>query len=103
MHAAGAAGAIVAITDCSSNGNTTVFYGAACVDGSCITVTDAGAGADAYDANTTVFYGAACPDGSCLPPVEAGGDGQPDAAGDASTDAGDARSTDAPTDSNGSD
>jgi hypothetical protein len=32
-------------------------------------------GADANDANNTVFYGAPCLDGSCLPPEDAGTDG----------------------------
>lgn len=41
MHAAGAAGAVVAIADCSSS-PPQPFYGGACVGGSCI-VTDAGA------------------------------------------------------------
>jgi hypothetical protein len=111
MHAAGAAGAVVAIADCSSSGTpgTTVFYGAACVDGSCVTITDAGAtdagatdaGADAYDANGAVFYGAPCLDGSCLPSEDAGGDAQPEASQDASANGGDAGSADAPTDSSG--
>jgi hypothetical protein len=79
MHAAGAAGAVVAIGDCG--GSETPFYGAACIDGSCgVTVTDSGvdgndSGVDANDANIVVFYGAPCIDGSCLPPEDGGGDG----------------------------
>lgn len=103
MHAAGAAGAVVAIADCSSSGNVrdVAFYGAACVDGSCITTMDAGE--DAYDANTSVFYGAACPEGSCLPPVEAGNDAPADVAPDAGEDAADGGGGDAPADSSGTD
>jgi hypothetical protein len=101
MHAAGAAGAVVAIADCSSTGNTNtnVFYGAVCVGDACTIITDAEA--DAYDANTAVFYGAACPDGSCFPGPDAGGESEAAASPDAGGNGGDAGSTDAPADSNG--
>ncbi|HEX8792373.1 MAG TPA: hypothetical protein VF765_15570 [Polyangiaceae bacterium] len=87
MHAAGAAGAVVAISDCGSETRSTAFYGAPCIDGSCgVTVTDSGADA-ASDVNSGVFYGAPCVDGSCLPPEEAG---STDASGDAAEAGGDA-------------
>jgi hypothetical protein len=75
MHAAGAAGAVVAIGDCGGQETRSApFYGVACIDGSCnVVVTDSGA--DANDANATVFYGAPCFDGSCLPPEDASSDG----------------------------
>jgi hypothetical protein len=99
LHAAGAAGAVVAISDCSSDARSVAFYGAACIDGSCNVVTDSGA--DATDANPTVFYGAPCLDGSCLPPQDAGDAGSPEASVDAAEEAGDAGASDAPVDGNG--
>jgi hypothetical protein len=92
MHAAGAAGALVSISDCSSQPQSTAFYGAACLDGSCgVVVTDSGV--DANDANATVFYGSPCLDGSCLPPQDTGSDA-PEASADAGEDVEDAGNND---------
>ena len=94
MHAAGAAGAVVAISDCGSETRSVAFYGAPCIDGSCgVTVTDSGADA-ANDVNSGVFYGAPCIDGSCLPPEDAG---STDASADAA-EAGDGGTADAAAD-----
>ncbi len=83
MHAAGAAGAIVAISDCGGQESPQAFYGAPCVEGQCgVAITDSGA--DANDANSTVFYGAPCLDGSCVF-GDAGTDGS-DTSADASED-----------------
>jgi len=88
MHAAGAAGAIVAISDCGGQESPNQpFYGGSCVEGQCgVVMTDSGA--DANDANNTVFYGAPCLDGSCVF-GEAGADGS-EASADASEDVEDA-------------
>lgn len=90
MHAAGAAGAVVALADCSSGSSprAVAFYGAACLDdGGCGAIVDSGGGdggatVDAQDGSTAVFYGAPCLDASCVVP-EAGGDApSPDAGAD---------------------
>jgi hypothetical protein len=100
MHAAGAAGAIVAIGDCgsASEPRAVFFYGAACIDGSCgVIVTDSGVDANdanfANDTNIGIFYGAPCIDGSCLPPEDTG-TGAPDASTDSEADSGDAVTSD---------
>jgi hypothetical protein len=102
MHAAGAAGAVVAIGDCGGQEtHSTAFYGAACLDGSCVAMTDSGADAiNANDANGTVFYGAACLDGSCLPPQDAGSGG-PDAPADTADEVEDAGTNEGPGDAPG--
>jgi hypothetical protein len=106
MHAAGTAGAVVAIGNCGgSETHATPFYGAACIDGSCgVTITDSGTdtGFDANDANPIVFYGAppCIEDGSCFPPHDAGIDA-PDASTDGGEDYGDAVTSDAGDDSPG--
>lgn len=97
MHAAGAAGAVVAIGDCGGETHqSTAFYGAACIDNDCgVTVVDSGM--DANDASTGVFYGAPCIDGSCLPPPEDAGTGEADASADAGGDVADAPGSDGAT------
>jgi hypothetical protein len=101
MHAAGAAGAIVAISDCGQENPIQPFYGGSCVGDQCgVVMTDSGA--DANDANGTVFYGAPCLDGSCLPPQDAGTDGS-EASGDASEDVEDAGTRDGAGDGPGGD
>jgi hypothetical protein len=94
MHAAGAAGAVVAIGDCGGETHqSTAFYGAACIDNDCgVTVVDSGA-----DVNGSVFYGAPCIDGSCLPPPEDAGSGEADASADADGDVADAPTSDGAT------
>jgi hypothetical protein len=99
MHAAGTAGAVVAIGDCGGSQGVP-FYGAACVDGSCgAIVTDSGvtisdASVNANDASGIPFYGGACVDGSCIPPADAAKDA-PDASTDSGTDSWDAAASDA--------
>lgn len=97
MHAAGAAGAVVAIGDCGGQETRSVaFYGAACIDNDCgVTVVDSGM--DANDASTGVFYGAPCIDGSCLPPPEDAGAGEAEASSDAGGDVTDAPTSDGAT------
>jgi hypothetical protein len=107
LHAAGAAGAVVALADCSSTGNTrtTAFYGASCTGDACVQQEDSGVADSSYmdTWGTGIFYGAACVDGSCNPPdtgsaidaptdsrsanPEAGEAGESDAGSDASADA----------------
>jgi hypothetical protein len=101
IHAAGAAGAVVAISDCGlTDARGSAFYGAACIDtdGSCgVTITDSGADSGIYvnDANPIAFYGGApCLDGSCFPPEDASVDA-PDASTDGGEDSADAVTSDA--------
>jgi hypothetical protein len=78
MHAAGAAGAVVVLADCSQPAET-VYYGAPCVGGSC-SVVSSDAGSDSAwtdDGSSVVFYGS--------PPVAA----------DSGAEAGDATASDA--------
>jgi hypothetical protein len=103
LHAAGAAGAILALNDCGGSTATEIPYGVACggMDQSPCPVLDAGrdTGTDAkpdatYDAGYDagggeVFYGGPCPGGGCF---DSG------ASPEASTEAGDAAVTDGPTD-----
>ncbi len=105
MHAAGAAGALFAISDCTSTRGV-AFYGAACVDDSCMaTVEDAGedasdGSASGNDANAMAFYGAPCVGASCAFGEDAGRDAPSDMPTDAHDEAGDVESADAPVDSN---
>jgi hypothetical protein len=100
LHAAGAAGAVMTLTDCTTGGSTEAFYGAPCVDGSCNYTYDAGQDAG-HDSAGEVFYGGSCVGEDCgvSPVVDASGDaegGVDGASGDASM--GDAPGGDGPTD-----
>jgi hypothetical protein len=94
MHAAGAAGAVITLSDCST-GSDTAFYGAPCVDGSCNYTYDAGQDA-APDVGLEVFYGGSCVGLDCgvAPAPDAG----PDAEGGADATTTDAPAGDGPTD-----
>jgi hypothetical protein len=94
MHAAGAAGAVITLSDCTP-GTGEAFYGAPCVDGSCNYTYDAGQDAG-QDSAGEVFYGGSCVGEDCgvAPVPEAGTDGEAGADGAS----GDAPGGDGPTD-----